>query len=249
MNIKNFLYIQTYLSLYAFIYSLFIEKEMSKKAYVFDLDDTLIETNAQVYLINPEGELVKSYSTSDMREGKHKLAKKLKKGYRLCFDEVGEDPDLTYEYLLEGNEIQENMMKFMKLQRKKSKDVYILTGRGNHPSIIHRIFMEKWNIDLPMENILPVAHRDTFERVRNELHYYMSGHPILERLDVLETPAVAVSSKKKLSMMNIISKGYKKIYYIDDDKDNIDEIEELKNELIKYDDLHNIEIENHWYVR
>ena len=77
----------------------------------------------------------------------------------------------------------------------------------------------------------------------------MSGHPILERLDVLETPAVAVSSKKKLSMMNIISKGYKKIYYIDDDKDNIDEIEELKNELIKHDDLHDIEIENHWYVR
>jgi hypothetical protein len=249
MNIKNILYIQTYLLFYTFLYKYYFTSEMSKKAYVFDLDDTLIETNAQIYLINPEGELVKSYRTSELRDIKHKLNRKLKKGYTLRFDEVGEDEDLTYEYLLEGNEIQENMMKFMKLQRKKNKDVFILTGRGNHPSIIHRIFMEKWDIDLPMENILPIAHKDTFQRVKDELYSYMSGHPILDRLEVSDTPTGAVNKKKKLSMMNIISKGYKRIYYIDDDKDNIDEIEELKNELGRHDDLQDIEIENHWYVR
>lgn len=215
-------------------------------AYVFDLDDTLIKTEAKIYLFNSENELVGAYTSAQLRDQKKKIQKKLDEGYRLNFDEIGDDSQLSYEYLFEGKRIKKNWNLFSSIYDTKPEDLYILTGRGNDPSLIQSVFRDRWDMNLPRDHILTVAHKDTFDGVRKKVKDEYKDHPIYEIFEMNDSPIGSIHKKKKMCIFSILMTGYDELHFLDDDKKNIEEIEELKKDLKRYPDFDHVKITNYW---
>ncbi len=208
----------------------------SDTAYVFDLDDTLLKTNARIYLKNERGDQIEGFTSSQLRDNKRRLIEMTRNSTNyLCFNEIGENPQLTYEYLKSSREITENMDLFRSVYNRNRDDVYILTGRGNAPEIIQLVFLERWNIDLKLENIIPVAHKNTINDIENKFKKRFKNEEIFNRFEIDHSPIGSANKKKKLCLFYILTKkNYTKLIFYDDDMDNIREAEELKRDLKNY---------------
>jgi hypothetical protein len=235
MNLKKIIWILSSIALV----------EMTKRAYIFDLDDTLIKTKAKIYLFNPKNELVKAFTSAQLRDNKQKVNKKLEKGYLLNFDEIGEDPDLSYEYLREGKPILKYMNLFLDYYKKNPHDVYIITGRGNPPIIIQRVLREKYDVELPLDHIMTVAHKETFEKCKKKIKQVYEQHPLYESFSLQDSPLASIHKKKKVCLFRILMNGYDELEFYDDDEDNIMEIEELQNDIHAYPPFSHIKIITH----
>jgi len=143
---------------------------------------------------------------------------------------------------MEGKIIKKNMKQFMNHYKMNPNNVYIVTGRGNEPELIQRLFKERWNIELPVENIITVANRNSFDNVLRVISERFGNNPFQHD----NSPLGSIHKKKKMALFSIILRGYDKIYFWDDDKDNIDEAEELKSDLERIPQFRNIQIENYW---
>ncbi len=238
MNLKKIIWLLSSISIV----------EMARRAYIFDLDDTLIKTKAKIYLFNPKNELVKAFTSSQLRDNKQKVNKKLEKGYILNFDEIGEDPELSYEYLYEGKPIKKYMNLFMDYYRKYPNDVYILTGRGNPPEIIHRVFREKYDVNIPTDHIMTVAHKETFEKCKKKIKQVYENHPIYHSFSLQDSPLASIHKKKKVCLFRILMNDYDELEFYDDDEDNIMEIEELRNDLNIFPQFTQIKILTHHVI-
>ena len=217
---------------------------MNKKAYVFDLDDTLIKTNAKIYLYDNDDQYHSEYSSFELKDAKSWINEKLEEGYKLNFDEIGEDQEKSYHYLKNGEIIDKYFNKFHELYI-RGEDIFILTGRGNDPEIIKRVFEENWSILIDLNKIITVANKNTFDKIKNEIYDNYYEHPILESFFTKESPLGSINKKKKLCLFYIIQNGYDHIEFYDDDIHNYMEAEELKNELKKYNDYCSIKIDNY----
>ncbi len=220
--------------------------KMGKKAYVFDLDDTLIRTNAKIYMFTPDNVIYKAFTSEELKHQKEYVKNKIQEGYIMNFDEIGDDPTQTYYHLLNGNEIQKNIHLFKQKYRKYPNDIFILTGRGNHPQIIQDVLYERYKIHIPILNIIPVAHKETYIRIENNIKEIYEGHNILKDISGKDEVVSASQMKKKLCLFFILMKGYDELHFYDDDKDNIYESEVLKNIIKNYGEWKHKEIINYW---
>ncbi len=205
-----------------------------KRAYIFDLDNTLIETTAKAYLISPNGEIEGKYTTAGVRDHKRWINEKLSEGYKMNFDEIGDDSDLSLYYLMEGMKL-EHFDYFEEKMRESPEDVYILTGRGNDPEVIETFFKMRWKIHIPQSQIFTVAHPDTFQSVKKDVEEQFKEHPIWQSFLVKDSPLASIHKKKRLVLFHVLSKGYDTVEFYDDDMDNIVEAREFEEDLKKYE--------------
>lgn len=204
-----------------------------KRAYIFDLDNTLIETKARAYLYSPEGKMEGRYTTAEVRDHKKWINEKLSEGYKMNFDEIGDNSDKSLYYLMEGIKLQ-HFDYFEEKMRENPKDVYILTGRGNHPEVIETFFKMKWDIQIPQSHIFTVAHPETFQNTKEEVEREFNTHPIWSSFLVKDSPLASTHKKKRLILFHILSKGYDTVEFYDDDMDNIREAQEFMKDVEKY---------------
>jgi hypothetical protein len=225
MNIKKYLF---WMSIY-----MMMNMMKEKRAYIFDLDNTLIETKARAYLISPNGEIEGKYTTAGVRDHKRWINQKLSEGYKMNFDEIGDNSDKSLYYLMEGMRLQ-HFDYFEEKMRECPGDVYILTGRGNHPEVIETFFKMKWDIQIPQSHIFTVAHPDTFQSVKKYVEEKFDKHPIWSSFLVKDSPLASTHKKKRLILFHILSKGYDTVEFYDDDIDNIVEAREFMKDIEQY---------------
>ncbi len=242
MNLNNLLK-----SIIVITTGIILNMEINNKriAHVFDLDDTLIKTEAKVYLFTPDNVIYKAFTSEEVKYKKDYLKQKLEKGYILNFDEVGDCPIKTHYFLMKGMEIEKNVDKFKRIDNKFNHDLFILTGRGNAPDIIHDVIYRRFKVDMDIENIIPVAHKPTYENIEKELIEYYEEHPVLEDVKGKDMNPSASQIKKKICLLWILSRGYDEIHFYDDDEDNIIEANILKKIIIKYDEFKHIKMFNY----
>lgn len=218
---------------------------MGKTAYIFDLDDTLIRTKAKAYLFTPDNVIHSGYTSREIRENKEMINKMLDNGYIMNFDEIGDDPLKSFHYLMTSEE-NPKMLDYMKRIYKRTKeDIYILTGRGNEPETIQNFFIHQFNIILPIENIMTVAHKKTFKSIQQNVEEEYEDHPIYSTFRLKDTPLASIHKKKKVCLFSVLMKGYDKILFYDDDLNNIQEADELKEELKKHEEFKEVEMINY----
>jgi hypothetical protein len=245
MNLKKFIINISIITLGLLIHLKVEPIEMDKKAYVFDLDDTLIKTDAKIYMFTPDNVIYKSFTSEELKNCKNYVKMKIEEGYIMNFDEIGDDPYKTYYHLMNGMELIDNVNLMKKLYKKNPLDIYILTGRGNHPKIIQDVLNERFNIHLPISNIIPVAHKDTFEKIEEKVRKYYKEHPIIKDIGGKDEVVSASHMKKKLCIFSILMNGYDELHFYDDDHDNIYESEVLSKILKNYDEWKKMKIYNY----
>lgn len=183
--------------------------------YIFDFDDTLFKTDAQIHIIDPlTNKIIRSLTTYE---------------YSKLEDEV--DFYKSNEYIFDYSETSNpktlksaipilKYIRYFKLLNKRNKDIVILTSRGIHPIYIQRCIKKHTNIKISLNNIICVNHELTYKKIKmNVLKYNMGFKPSKNR--------------KKIGLQYFIKKGYKKICYYDDDINNINISHQLYYESIK----------------
>ena len=97
---------------------------------------------------------------------------------------------------------------YLKFLSRRKKNIAILTCRSVHPIFIQRCIKKHTNIKIPLNNIICVNHELTYKKIKKRvLEYDMRFRPS--------------NNRKKIGLQYFIKKGYKEIYYYDDDIDNI----------------------------
>ncbi len=217
-----------------------------KKAFIFDLDNTLINTNAQAHIISPNGDIHQSFTTSLLRDNKGNIKEYLNNGYTINFNEIGDNSDLSYNFLMNGTEINQHFNYFNQKVSESNNNVFILTGRGNKPESIHRFIFDKWNINFLLNNIYTVSYQPLFNQCFQQIKDKYEKHPIFSSFFYEDEHVTYVQKKKKILLFHIITEGnYTELEFYDDDFDNIIEANELKNELSKYDEWKDIQLNIH----
>ncbi len=238
MNLKKFLGI----IVVGFTGILLQTRMVGKTAYIFDLDDTLIRSKAKAYLFTPDNVIHSAYTSREIRDQKEMINKKIEDGYIMNFDEIGDDPMLSFHYLMTSEE-NVKMIEFVRrIYRRTKEDIYILTGRGNDPEIIYNFLAHRFNLIIPIENIMTVAHKPTFHKIQRRVGHLYEDHPIYSIFQLKDSPLASIHKKKKVCLFSVIMKGYDRINFYDDDKHNIDEANELKRELKEYEEFEEIEM-------
>lgn len=97
---------------------------MSKVLYIFDVDDTLIQTTAKVRVVNADGDVVNSFSSQAYNNAE--LLTPIPEGCRFDFSEFDSLHQLLSEPLLPA---------FDKLKTTPMFDTYIFTARHNKEAI------------------------------------------------------------------------------------------------------------------
>ena len=193
--------------------------------YIFDFDDTLFQTDARVHIIDPAtSEIVRSLTTYDYSKFEDEVDFYKLNGYIFDYSETANPKTLKdaipiSKYIL-----------YLKLLKKRNKDIAILTSRAVHPIYIQRCIKKQTNIKIPLNNIICVNHELTYKKIKRKiLEYNMGFKPSKNR--------------KKIGLQYFIKKGYKKICYYDDDINNIRVAEYINYESKCLD--YNIKIYSH----
>lgn len=220
-------------------------KMVGKTAYIFDLDDTLIRTKAKAYLFTPDNVIHSAYTSREIRDQKERINKMIDEGYIMNFDEIGDDPMLSFHYLMTSEENTKMMDYMRRIYKRTNEDIYILTGRGNDPEVIRNFLIHRFNIILPMENIMTVAHKKTFKSIQKDVEEEYEEHPIYSTFMLKDSPLASIHKKKKVCLFSVLIKGYDKLYFYDDDLHNIEEANELKEELKEHEEFKEVEMINY----
>lgn len=114
-----------------------------KKIYLFDLDDTLITTDAKIRVLSLDKKLLYSLTPQEFNS-----YDRTNKNHLLDFDDFN-----SVEILLNAKFIEENVQKLRRLIH-RNYPIAIITARGYHESIV-QFFHEK-NLRIPSEMIFAV---------------------------------------------------------------------------------------------
>ena len=171
--------------------------------YIFDFDDTLFETVAQIHIIDPiTNKIIRSLTTYEYSKLEDEVDFYKSNEYIFDYSETSDPKTLKSAIPIS------KYIRYLKLLYKRNKDIAILTSRGIHPIYIQRCIKKQTNIKIPLNNIICVNHELTYKKIkRNILEYDMGFKPSKNR--------------KKIGLQYFIKKGYKKICYYDDDINNI----------------------------
>lgn len=153
-----------------------------KTAYIFDLDDTLILTDARIYLFTPDNIIYKAFTTDSLKYKKKYIKDKINEGYIIHFDEVGDDLEKTKNLLMNGLELIKNVEKLKSANMKFTNDLFILTARGHKPEIIGDVIYQRFGVNLPVPNIIPISYEPIYKKIEEELFANNSHCPILEEV-------------------------------------------------------------------
>lgn len=214
---------------------------------VFDMDDTLVISNAINYINETKSGktqcVINSGQFRDIKNFIFGLQKK--KIIEIDYSEYS-NTKISYKLLQQSEKIIKYMCKLNSAYHDKNQKVAIITARGNSPQQIHNFFKELYDINIPVNMIkcmnwsgnnvhnLSIESQDELEerllrkyRMKKEYYYLKRAKEKRER--------------KKLAMFSFIDQGYRKINFYDDDTDNTDSMKTLKRlktiDKSKYGDL------------
>lgn len=177
---------------------------------IYDFDDTLFITNSKIHILNKNGDVIKSYTSSEYRDLYDEIKKDLQKDYDIDFS------DFHKEEINEFTEIEYMINDLMK-KYNDGCEIFILTARGIKPDYLQNFIFNTTGILIPLRNIISVSYEPLF----NEIHNNIIGHKIYKKIKYSHRNT---SIKKVYGLINILLKGYNIIDLYDDDRRNITEI-------------------------
>ena len=180
--------------------------------YIFDFDDTLFQTDARVHIIDPiNNQIIRSLTTYDYSKLENEVDFYKLNEYIFDYSEIADRKTLKNAIPIS------KYINYLELLNERKKDIAILTSRAVHPIYIQRCIKKHTNIKIPLNNIICVNHELTYKKIKkNLLDFNMGFKPSKNR--------------KKTGLRYFIKKGYKKIYYYDDDINNIKVSEQINYE-------------------
>ena len=174
---------------------------------IYDFDDTLFITNSKIHILNKNGDIVKSFTSSEYRDLYDEIKRDLDNGYNIDYSEFhkNEINDFTeIEYM-----IKDLIKKYI-----DGCEIFILTARGINPEYLQNFIFNTTNIKIPLINIFSVSYEPVF----NEIFKNIIRHEIYKKIRVSNRNT---SIKKVYCLINILLKGYNIIDLYDDDHRNI----------------------------
>lgn len=206
----------------------------SKHAYIFDLDDTLIQSNSLIYVYNHNSELIDKINSRDYVKKRGLIADYYKKGYNVDTTEFGGlgnclvSDKCSYDFLYNGVPLQKQLNILKEMSERSNVDIYIVTGRANKPESIKRLIYEKFGVSILLNNIYPVGNREKMDL----LWYKLNKNENYGIIDLLKNGKNS-ANYKKAALYDILRKKYDFVNFYDDDPENINcfdnLVEELKN--------------------
>ena len=182
---------------------------------VFDFDDTLFKTKANIYIRDSLTNIIlDKFTTSQIVENNKLFNYYVNNSCSIDFSELGDNKKLTKKFLLSAKKIDKYCNKLINLYN-SGKKVAILTSRSTDPKLIQDTLQYHLNIHIPLDYIISVNNSKCYLKIKN-------NHKIFKN-----------KNRKKEGLYYFIKKGYKNIVYYDDDYKNIKIAEELENDLLK----------------
>jgi hypothetical protein len=203
-----------------------------KEAYIFDLDDTLIHSNSHIYVYDHQQLLVDKISSREYVHKRSVIKEYASKGYHINSDEFGGDGlcneanELSLEYLMKGQHLMDQISILRKKSKEEQVDIYLVTGRANKRETLQHLIQTRFQVHIPLDHIYPVSNKMNM----NELWYRLHKEEHYGVIHLLENGKSAANFKKA-SLYDILRKRYEKVYFYDDDFDNIVCFDNLVEEL------------------
>jgi hypothetical protein len=205
---------------------------MSKHAYIFDLDDTLIKSKSLIYVYNQNSELIDKINSEDYVKKRGVIADYYKSGYKVDTTEFGGlgncllSDKSSYDFLYNGVPLQKQLNILKEMSERNNVDIYIVTGRANKPESIKQLIYEKFGVSILLNNIYPVGNKEKMDL----LWYKLNQNENDTIMNVLKNGHNATNFKKA-ALYDILRKKYDYVTFYDDDPENIDCFNNLINEL------------------
>lgn len=209
---------------------------------VFDIDDTLIVTNAKNFILDNKNNLKCAITPKQYNDFKEFLGYLRKnKIAKLSYDEFGNNEKLSIDILENGDFIIKYICKLISAYNKKSEDVALLTARSMDPKAIKKFFKNRLDLNIPISKIRAISwRRDRNKKKVNNDHQDMmikllKKYKNKKEFDIINVNNESVEHKKKMAMFSFIDMGYYNIVFYDDDKHNVKIMKKLEKELINLD--------------
>ena len=193
-----------------------------KKAYIFDLDDTLIRSKSHIYVYNEDNELVDKINSQEYVHKRDIIRNYHIDGYKVETHEFGGNGScdhadrLSYYCLMEGETLESQIHILRKYVKEENNcDIYVVTGRGNKRQTLHELIKERFDIEIPIEHIYPVSNDEYMEEVRKRF-----SEEELMRLG-------SICNFKTNSLYDILRKEYDYVEFYDDDPRNIEAFHQM----------------------
>lgn len=205
------------------IYQLMSEKSGSRKSiHLFDLDDTLIQTEARVWIVNLAGEKVFALTPSEFTSYRPKVEEKFD------FTEFSDLGILSRGIVVKYTKTIIDTI----LKQGTESQFGILTARGDkklHAPFLVRFFKSLFGIRLAKENIFAVS--DTRfsifkDKVRADPKNRMEDELDLSPKNFL---ALSVAERKALVIAeDLVGAGFNDISFYDDSRENLNSFKILR---------------------
>jgi len=205
---------------------------MSKTIHLFDFDETLMVTPAQLYLTDSRHKKMCELNTEE--EVKYNtLINKL--GIKRNYTEYGDNSKISLKRILEGCYIKYMVKKFNKIAKKGN--VGIVTARSMRESpYLHEFFKgnSKFkHIKIKQNYIQATGGSKEYEHARKELKKIPDVAKVLKHFGI-DVNSDSIAIKKNISVLwFIMVEGYDKVYFYDDNKKNIEYMKALSAKLPK----------------
>jgi hypothetical protein len=206
-----------------------------KEAYIFDLDDTLIQSNSHIYVYDQKNLLVDKINSREYVHKRNNVKKYIKDGYHVNTTEFGgegecqETDHTSLHYLMNGTTLDKQIHILKEKSKYNHIDIYLVTGRGNKPETLQHLIQTRFQVHIPINHIYPVSNKN----VMNSLWYRLHNHENYGIIHLLENGKNAANFKKA-SLYDILRKKYDKVTFYDDDHDNIDCFNNLVEDLNQF---------------
>ncbi len=190
-----------------------------RKAYIFDMDDTLICSDSHIYVYDQNHDFVEKINSQQYVHKRDDIKRYHQNGYLIKTCEFGGDGScdhadhLSYQHLMRGETLEAQISILRSCAN--NADLYLVTGRGNKRETLRNVIKERFDIDIPVDHIYPVSNCAYMEEVRNRL-----SEEELERLG-------QITNFKTNSLYDILRKGYDYVEFYDDDPRNIETFHRL----------------------
>ena len=205
---------------------------MSKHAYIFDLDDTLIKSKSLIYVYNQNSELIDKINSEDYVKKRGVIAGYYKSGFKVDTTEFGGlgnclvSDRSSYNFLYNGVPLDKQLNILKDAANTNNIDIYIVTGRANKPESIKQLIYEKFGVSILLNNIYPVGNKEKMDL----LWYKLNQNENDTIMNVLKNGHNATNFKKA-ALYDILQKKYDYVTFYDDDPENIDCFDNLIIEL------------------
>ena len=178
-------------------------KDFNKIAYIFDFDDTLVKTNANIYILK-RGKITKKITPNELNN------------YILKKDEEFDFKDFSDPLLILSAKKYKEWPTLLNVYKNKimyhlNVDIYILTARDNKSKYPILTLLKRNNIIIPENNIITIG-----DEIRSS-----------------QKNRKTIIPKLKYKYLKKLSKYYNKLYFYDDSKDNIQITKNINNLNVK----------------